>query len=217
MATAIRPPARTVLPLESGDRLTRAEFERRYACHPEIKKAELVEGVVYVASPVKIEDHAKPHGAVMAWLVTYASRNRGVSWGDNGTVRLDAENEFQPDAFLIWEASHGGQARIDEDGYLVGAPDLVAEVSASSAAYDLHDKMHAYRRNGVKEYVVWQVLEERIDWFRLDEGEYIPVQPDDSGIIESACFPGLRLPVAAMLKGDMHRVLTAPQDVPAAE
>ncbi|HKS92165.1 MAG TPA: Uma2 family endonuclease [Tepidiformaceae bacterium] len=209
MATAMQPAtARTPrLPLESGDRLTRAEFERRYACHPEIRRAELIEGVVYVASPVKIEGHAKPHGSIMAWLVSYGSNQDGVTWADNGTVRLDADNEPQPDALLMWDPAHGGQAHIDEDDYVVGAPELAVEVSASSAAYDLHDKLRAYRRNGVREYVVWQVLEERIDWFRLHEGEYLRVEPDRRGVVESSCFPGLRLNVPAMLKGDMSAVL----------
>jgi len=207
MTTSVRPPAKTALPLESGDRLTRAEFERRYACHPEIKKAELIEGVVYVASPVRIESHAKPHGSMMAWLVTYASRHSNITWADNGTVRLDADNEPQPDAMLLWDASHGGQSHIDEDDYLAGAPELAVEVAASSATYDLHDKFRAYRRNGVREYIVWQVLEERIDWFRLEEGEYRIVEPAENGVIESSCFPGLRLNVPAMLDGDMLTVL----------
>jgi hypothetical protein len=79
---------------------------------------------------------------------------------------------------------------------LQSAPELVIEVSASSAAYDLHDKLRAYRRNGVNEYIVWQVLEERIDWFRLEEGEYIAAVPDDSGVIESSVivFSGVAAP-----------------------
>lgn len=209
MTTATRPVStrKGALPLESGDRLTRAEFERRYACHPEIRRAELIEGVVYVASPVKIEQHGKPHGSIMAWLVTYGSRHAGVTWADNATVRLDADNEPQPDALLMWDAGHGGQARIDDDDYVVGPPELAVEVAASSAAYDLHDKMRAYRRSGVREYIVWQVLEERIDWFRLIDGVYAAVAPDRNGVIESTCFPGLRLNVPAMLKGDMRAVL----------
>jgi Uma2 family endonuclease len=204
MATAVRTPKAQALPLESGDRLARAEFERRYACHPEITKAELVDGVVYVTSPVKIGQHAKPHGALVAWLVAYAAGHQGLTWADNGTVRLDGDTEVQPDVLLMRE---GGRASIDEDDFIVGAPELVAEVSASSAGYDLHDKMRAYRRNGVREYVVWQVLEERIDWVRLHEGEYVAVPPDESGVVESAVFPGLRLNVAAMLNGDMKTVL----------
>ena len=207
MTTTEAPSHRVRLPLESGDRLTRAEFERRYACHPDIKKAELIEGVVYVASPVRILRHAQPHGFITGWLGTYAAQTPGVLLGDNGTIRLDQDNEPQPDAFLAWDAAHGGQSRVDDDDYLEGAPELIVEVAASSAAYDLHDKLRAYRRNQVQEYVVWQILENRVDWFRLREGEYIPLKPDRRGVIESEVFPGLKLNVRALLKGDIKAVL----------
>ena len=206
MTTRERTEPRTLTPLESGDRLTRAEFERRYSCRPDIKKAELVEGVVYVASPVRITKHAQPHLHVATWLGVYRSRTGGVIAGDNGTVRLDLDNEPQPDAFLAWDREHGGQAKLEEDDYLEGAPELVVEVAASSAAYDLHDKLRAYRRNGVREYIVWQILEERIDWFRLRDGEYVSLEPDEGGIVNSEVFPGLRLDVAAMLRGDLAAV-----------
>ncbi|MBI2765678.1 MAG: Uma2 family endonuclease [Chloroflexi bacterium] len=196
-----------LVPLESGDRLTRGEFERRYTCRPDIKKAELIEGVVYVASPVRIRKHARPHIRMAAWLVVYESRTPGTISADNGTVRLDLDNEPQPDAFLAWDEEHGGEARLDDNDYLDGAPELVVEVAASSAAYDLHDKLRAYRRNGVREYIVWQILEERIDWFELKDGEYAAVAPDERGVIESKVFPGLRLAVAEMLAGNIGAVL----------
>lgn len=121
--------------------------------------------------------------------------------------RLDQDNEPQPDAFLAWDAAHGGQSRVDDDDYLDGAPELVVEVAASGAAYDLHDKLRAYRPNKVQEYVVWQILEKRVDWFRLRAGEYVPLKPDRRGIIESEVFPRLRLNARALLKGDIKTVL----------
>lgn len=139
----------------------------------------------------------------------YRAKNPTVRVADNGTVRLDADNEPQPDAMLFLNADRGGQSVIDDDGYLQGAPELVVEVSASSASLDLGAKMNVYRRNGVREYVVWQIMEERIDWFRLVEGVYEPVAPNAQGIVESAVFPGLRLDVAAMLRGDLAAVLAA--------
>lgn len=190
--------------LESGDRLTGAEFHRRYSARTDLKKAELVEGVVYVGSPVRIDVHAEPHGWVVGWLATYQARAPGVRLADNGTVKLDPDNEVQPDACLWCEAPGGPHL---ERHYLVGAPQLVVEVAASSASYDLHDKLRAYRRNGVREYVVWRVLDAAIDWFRLAEGEYALVEPDEGGVIESAAFPGLRLHVAKLLAGDLAGVL----------
>lgn len=206
MATAQK--SRSIcLPLESGDRLTRAEFERRYATRPDIKKAELVEGVVYVASPVRTEEHGTPHFQATTWLGVYVAQTPGIIPASDATIRLDNDNEFQPDLYLAWDAEHGGMASIDEDGYLTGAPELVVEIAASSASYDLGAKMNVYRRNGVREYVVWQILEERIDWFELSEGTYVPIAPDGDGIVESRVFPGLRLNVTAMLRGDLATVL----------
>ncbi|MBE9036084.1 Uma2 family endonuclease [aff. Roholtiella sp. LEGE 12411] len=194
-------------PLESGDRLTRHEFERRYHAMPHTKKAELIEGVVYVASPLRFRSHGKPHGDLIIWLGTYKVSTPGVELGDNTTVRLDLDNEPQPDVVLLIDEILGGQARISEDDYIEGAPELVAEVAASSAANDLYDKKKAYRRNGVKEYIVWQILENKLDWFCLENGEYISLEPDKNGVIKSQVFPGLWLNIQALYTGDMTRVL----------
>jgi Uma2 family endonuclease len=202
---AIPPPASDRPILESGDRLTRAEFHRRYSKRPDLKKAELVEGVVYVASPVRFDVHGEPHGEVTAWLGTYRARVPGVRVGNNATVFLDADNEVQPDVCL-WREESGGP-RLTEDGYIEGPPQLVVEVAASSASYDLHDKLRAYRRSGVREYVVWRVLDGALDWFRLREGEYVRIEPDARGIIESEVFPGLRLHVEKLLARHLAGVL----------
>ena len=109
-------------PLENGDRLTRAEFERRYDAMPELKKAELVEGEVYMPSPVRHGRHSHPHTRLVAWLANYETDTPGVEAGDNGSIRLDLDNEPQPDAYLIIRPEQGGQARISEDDYIEGAP-----------------------------------------------------------------------------------------------
>src|SRR2546421_625978 len=88
-------------PLENGDRLTRAEFERRYEAMPELKKAELIEGVVYVPSPVRHEQHGGPQFALSTWLGHYQAFTPGVRGSDNATVRLDLNNEPQPDEVLF--------------------------------------------------------------------------------------------------------------------
>ncbi len=126
-------------PLESGDRLTRPEFERRYAAS-HIKKAELIEGIVYVASPLRHEQHGKPHSRVMTWLGVYQAMTTGVDLSDAPTVRLDLDNEPQPDAVLFIEANAGGQTRISPDGYIEGSPELIVEIAASSAAIDTGSK-----------------------------------------------------------------------------
>ncbi|HLO48021.1 MAG TPA: Uma2 family endonuclease [Kamptonema sp.] len=194
--------------LESGDRLTRAEFERRYEATPENFKAELIEGVVYVASPVRVF-HGVPHAALITWLGVYCTATPGIAVADNTTTRLDLDNEPQPDALLRIEI--GGTSTISEDGYIEGTPELVAEIATSSAAIDLGAKKNAYRRNGVQEYLVWQTFENRFSWFRLEAEEFVLIAPDADGIIRSSTFPGLWLAVAALLEGNMIEVLNVLQ------
>ena len=194
--------------LANGDRLTRQEFERRYRAMPHVKKAELIDGVVYMPSPVHFHSHGRPHSAMIGWLITYAAATPHVSVGDNATVRLDLDNEPQPDALLRIDADCGGQSRISEDDYIEGPPELIAEIAHSSAAYDLHDKKQAYRRNGVQEYIVWQIEDERVDWFVLEDGAYLSLSSDEPGPLSSPTFPGLVLNATALLDGDMATVLT---------
>ena len=156
--------------LENGDRLTRAEFERRYEAMPELKKAELIEGVVYMPSPVRHHHHGIPHSHMVIWLGLYKVRTPGLVISDNSTVRLDLDNEPQPDVQLLVDPALGGQTTVSDDDYVEGAPELVVEVASSSASYDLGTKKDAFCRNGVREYVVWRVLDGEIDWFVLREG-----------------------------------------------
>ncbi|PSO49539.1 MAG: Uma2 family endonuclease [Cyanobacteria bacterium SW_9_44_58] len=198
--------------LENGDRVSRPEFERRYHAMPESQKAQLIEGVVYLmASPLRFQQHAEPHASILTWLTTYRIFTPGTRVGDTPTVRLDGDNEPQPDAILFLDESVGGQTRLSEDDYIEGAPELVVEVAASSTAIDVFDKKRAYQRNGVKEYLVWQIYENRLDWFSLQNGEYILLQPDNQGIIQSRVFPGLWLAVSDLLAGNMAQVLAVLQ------
>ena len=195
----------TIPPLENGDKLTRWEFERRYQGMPHLKKAELIEGIVYMASPLRFESHAEPHANIIGWLALYKAATPGVRLGDNATVRLDIDNEPQPDALL--RIDKGGQSTISQDDYVEGAPELIVEIAASSASYDVHQKLNVYRRNQVQEYLVLRFYEQEIDWFRLQTGEYIKLEPDSDAIIRSQIFPGLWLDKNALLMGDLGKVL----------
>jgi len=194
-----------VPPLENGDQLTRPEFERRYEAMPHLKKAELIEGVVYVPSPVRYEGHGRQHSALNGWLVVYSASTPGVAVGDNTTVRLDLDNEPQPDVLL--RLTNGGQSRVATDGFIEGPPELVAEVASSSVAYDLHQKLDVYRRHGVREYIVWRTVDNAIDWFVLRDGRYERLSLSETEIYQSESFPGLWLDAAAMLQGDLAGVL----------
>jgi Uma2 family endonuclease len=195
----------TIPALEDGDRLTQSEFERRYDALPHLKKAELIAGIVYMASPLRIIQHGEPHGAIMTWLGIYKALTSGVQLGDNCTVRLDGDNEPQPDALLRIEV--GGQSNISKDGYVEGAPELIAEVAASSVSIDMHDKLEVYRRNQVQEYIVWRFEDGELDWFRLTQGKYILLDSNLQGIIKSEVFPGLWLDKQALLAGNLTTVI----------
>lgn len=201
-----------VPPLQTGDRLSRDEFERRYHAMPKKFKCELIEGIVYVMGPpVSDPGHSHPHFRFITWLGFYEANTPGTAGGDNGTIRLDLDNEPQPDTFLRILPAHGGQTRDTDDKYIEGAPELVAEIAASSVSYDLHEKLKAYRRNGVKEYIVWRVLDKSVDWFKLESGEFVRQQPDGQGIFKSTVYPGLWLDAAALIAGQPAKVLAVLQ------
>lgn len=197
-------------PLQNGDRLTRAEFERRYAALPNLRKAELIEGVVQMPSPVHVE-HMEADLAILGWLSVYVAMTPCVRGGGDGSVRLDADNAVQPDALLRIDERCGGQSRVTDDGFIEGAPELVVEISGSTVSYDLHAKLNIYRRAGVREYVVWRVYDGAVDWFLLDEGRYVAQTPDAQGCYRSQVFPGLILPAPALLAGALAQVLGAVQ------
>jgi Uma2 family endonuclease len=120
--------------------------------------------------------------------------------------------------------SHLGQSRISDDDYVEDAPELMVEVAHSSAgseatecspervAYDLHDKKRASRRNGVQEYLVWQIEEAQVDWFASEEGTYLSLSVGADGRIESRAFPGLVLEVDALLSNNFDTVPAALQE-----
>ena len=195
--------------LEPGDRLSRDEFERRYDRMPHLKKAELIEGIVYMPSPVRARKHAIPHVQLATWLGTYAAETPGVECADNSTIRLDLDNEPQPDLVLMKLPEKGGQARISADDYIEGATELAVEIVGSSRAYDLHQKKGAYRRNGVREYLAWITGEQRLLWWELRDAEYQEIAPAADGLLKSGVFPGLWLDTAALLRGDLKTVLAA--------
>ena len=157
-------------------------------------------------SPVRLNRHGRPHLHLVTWLGIYEGATPGIIAADNASTRLDLDNEPQPDAVLLIEPDHGGQARIGPDDYVEGAPELVAEVASSSASYDLNSKLHVYRRNGVREYIVWRVLDQQIDWFVLRDGEFIRLSVDDAGLYRSEVFPGLWLDPAALVRGETASV-----------
>ncbi len=223
-ATRSRPKKRTPAPpadelpiLENGDRMTRAEFRAIYERLPGIR-AELIEGQVYihafydhdrkvyVASPVNHRRHGGPHFHLGGWLYNYKLGTDGADAGDNSSLHLDVgENEPQPDLFLRILPDHGGQSRDAADGNVEGAPELIAEIAASSKSYDLHAKLAAYQRNGVCEYIVWRTQDRAVDWFVMNDGKFRR-HTATKGVLRSIAFPGLWLDATALIENDHRKV-----------
>jgi Uma2 family endonuclease len=200
------PASGSVPPLENGDHLSAHEFLRRFEAMPELKKAELIQNIVHMASPVRTDLHGEPDGLIQTWLGLYASRHPGVRHATNATLRLGPDDVPQPDAVLFRDPASGGRASIDAKGYLCGAPELVVEIASSSVSRDAREKLTSYRRAGVREYLLWMVLDGRIEWLHFEEDEYRPL-PAEGGRVASRVFPGLVLDLAAALAGDRATVL----------
>jgi Uma2 family endonuclease len=196
-----------VPPLEPGDTLTRAEFERRYDAMPHLKKAELIEGVVHLPSPVRLNRHGSAQASLIGWLWVYWAHTPGIQVADNSFIRLDLDNMPQPDATMLIDPVCGGQARISADDYVELGPEWLGEASASSASIDLHAKSRLYQRNKVREYLVWRVLDQEIDWFALRQDRFERLPVSAAGIYQSEVFPGLWLHAQAMIRLEPHKVL----------
>jgi hypothetical protein len=94
-----------------------------------------------------------------------------------------------------------------EGDWIFAARAAVAPDCPIAVSYDLHAKLHVYRRNGVREYLVWRVLDQEIDWFVLRDGQYERMSVDAQGLLRSEVFPGLWLDPAALVRGDLATVL----------
>ncbi len=196
-------------PLQPGDNLDADEFLRRYEGMPEECRAELIGGIVYIMPPVSHADHGRPHSAANYTLAHYASFTPQVDAGDNSTTRLDLGDVPQPDLLLRIEEEAGGQSRM-VDRYVEGSPELVIEIAASSASIDLNQKLAAYLRSGVREYVVYRTLARKLDWFVLNGNTYDTLPPDPAdGLLKSRVFPGLWLDREALFRRNLKGLRNA--------
>ena len=194
--------------LLNGDHLTIPEFERRYEAAPEVKLAELIEGIVVMSPPIS-SLHSGPHGVLAGLLQLYAWATPGTDSDIGGSLRLDGWNEYQPDVMLRIRSGPLARCKIAPDGMFEGSPELAGEIAVSSTGYDLHEKMAVYQRSLVQEYFVWQVMDAEIHWFALEEGQYAELKPPPDGVICSRVFPGLWLDVRALLTGDKEKMRRA--------
>lgn len=177
--------------LREGDRLTGAEFLRRWEAMPELQHAELIDGVVFMTSPVSLP-HGDFHLRLAGWLWLYSEQTPGCQGCSDTTWIMGANDVSQPDLALRVLPAHGGQSR-ESERYAEGAPELVVEISGSTLSKDLGVKLDLYRRAGVREYVTILLQSKQIIWRQLVRGRYREIQPGEDGLFRSQVFPGLWL------------------------
>ena len=194
-------------PLESGDVLDALEYWRRYSSAPEKLKVERINGKVYVMSPLRAVHHGNPHLLLAQWIATYAMHDPKLIGSDNATIRLNTDNDPQPDLCLL---RLQGQTRFDDDGYIVGAPEMIVEIAGSSASYDFGEKRDVYQAAGVGEYLVFEPIEGRIEWWRLENGRFIEIQ-SEGGVYKSILFPGLWLDAEALRSANALKLIATLQ------
>lgn len=187
--------------LLNGDHLTVPEFERRYEAAQEDQRAELIEGIVVMSPPISC-DHGKANSLFDRLLGHYAAATPHTAVAVNTSVRMDGENEDQPDVMLWIETGSMSRMRMGASGLLEGRPELAVEIALSSRSYDLHEKKAVYQRNQVPEYFVWEVMDARLQWFLLEKGEYVLSKERADGLHCSRIFPGLWLNFRALVSGD---------------
>ena len=199
MSTAER--VTTLPPLEAGQRLDQTTFHERYEAMPPGIKAELIGGVVYMPSPVRGR-HGEIVGRVLFVTNTYRRDTPGLRTGSDVTIELDDLREPQPDIHLRIMPEYGGRTRVS-DGYIVGAPELIMEVSASTRLIDLGPKKLDYERAGTLEYVVFGLSPDEVFWHVRQGDRLVRVSADTDGIYRSAAFPGLWVDPRALFGNDL--------------
>jgi len=190
---------------EAGDRMGREEFLARWEQMPALKFAELINGVVYLPSPVSMQ-HSRKDYLLHLWTGGYVGRIGFVEGLSNGTWLMEWTSAPQPDLALRIKPDLGGQSK-DAGKYPAGAPEFVAEVCGSSRSYDLGPKLELYERAGVREYVTALLEERRVEWRVLRGGAFQLMAPDGAGVFRSGVLPGLWLDEPAFWRDDIPAVL----------
>lgn len=196
MAAPVLPPR-----LRDGDRLTRDEFLCRWERMPDLKRAELIDGIVYMPSPVS-DVHGVFHIRLSYWLGSYIAATPGCAAGSAATWLMSEDSAPQPDLALRIEPEFGGQSRIEGD-YPAGAPELIVEISHTTGAKDMGAKLRLYERSDVLEYLTVRPRQQQVVWRELIGARYREIAPDENGCLRSRIFPGLWLDTAALWAGDL--------------
>ena len=210
MSAIDRPQTETLPPLVPGQRLDRATFHERYEAMPPSVRAELIDGVVSMASPQGYE-HGHFDDLIAGWIFHYRMMTPGLGSAGNATTYLggeDGKDEVQPDRQLRIPEESGGSSRI-VGGFVSGPPEFVVEVAKTSRKYDLGTKKGAYERTGVREYLFVGIDPEEVRWFVLRDSLYAEITPGEDGLYHSETFPGLWLDATALFDEDPISLIAA--------
>jgi Uma2 family endonuclease len=205
----------SLVDLHNGDRMSRDEFLWRWEQIPDIKRAELIDGVVYLSSPLS-EWHSDYELLLCSWLLAFEDRVPGLKILPNATWLL-GDSSPQPDLALIRQqgSSHS------EGKFRQGPPELAVEISYSSLAYDLGPKLELYRRTGVQEYLTILLEDKKAQWRVLGSDGRYRLLKLSGGFLKSKIFPGLWLDPVALFPPDRKRLLAGVEagskSIPAAQ
>jgi hypothetical protein len=198
-------------PLADGQLVSLEEFEQRFDATPDLKHAELLDGVAYLRHDGRAFA-GSCRAALIGWLGVYSASTRFLLPGAHGHVALDDRNELQPDAILAVRPEAGGTVVLDATGVVRSAPDFAADVFTTTNATLLPKRIAAHERGGTLEYLVWYAEHKCVDWLVRERGEFVAMNPDPAdGLLKSVAFPGLWLDATALLNGDLDTVLAALQ------
>ena len=191
-------------PLVAGQRLDQVTFHERYEAMPPGTRAELIDGVVFMPSPLGPE-HGRAHFPAVVWLSYYEENTPGVEGLDNTSTALGPKSEPQPDAQLRILPECRGRTVTDRR-FVRGVPELIVEISHTTRYTDLGPKLDDYERAGVLEYVVRALEPDEVLWHVLEHGRLVLKPPDEDGLYRSRVFPGLWLDPGALLARDTRRL-----------
>ena len=186
--------------LREGERLTRDEFMRRWEAMPDLKFAELIDGIVHMPSPLS-NVHGDFHARVCVWLGNYVMVTPGCLLVTSVTWLMTDTSVPQPDLALKILAEYGGKSWMEGE-YPGGAPELIVEISHTTGSRDSGVKQRLYERSGVREYLIVKTKKRQISWNELVEGKYREIQPGEDGLLRSRVFPGLWLNTTALWNCD---------------
>lgn len=194
-------------PPVNGDCLSVKEFLHRYLPYRRNLKAELINGLVSLSHGVRADLEDLSNSVIQSWIRSYAALTPGTKMDVNTIVILAWDTVPQPNIVLRVLPENGGKSRMTNQDILTDAPELMVDFTTSHQTFDIREKLGAFRRLGVVEYLVWWANDQKLDWYCLEQEKYALNLPDSNGVLTSPSFPGLRLNLSALLNRSSAAVM----------